>query len=85
MDDIKESAKKQTGNTISRLSFVDTTTRFLLDQGLLKEIGPDEFTITEKTKTIVESYFMEVEYNKGIFAFLYQFSEEDHNASDLED
>lgn len=85
MDDIKESAKKQTGNTISRLSFIDTTTRFLLDQGLLKEVGPDEFTITEKTKTIVESYFMEVEYNKGIFAFLYQFSEEDHDASDLED
>lgn len=75
MDDIKETAKRQTGNTISRLSFIDTAKRFLLGEGLIKEIGNNEITITEKTKVIIERFFMETEYNKGIFEFIYGFEE----------
>jgi hypothetical protein len=77
MDDIKETAKKQSGNTISRLSFIDTVKRFLVDQELIREIGNDEITLTEKAKTIIQRYFMEVEYNKGIFEFIYGFEREE--------
>lgn len=82
MDDIKETAKRQVGNTISRFSFIDTTKRFLMDQGLLQELGNDEVTLTEKTKTIVQRFFMEVEFNKGIFEFIYSFEGVGSNASD---
>lgn len=71
MDDIKETAKKQSGNTISRLSFIDTVKRFLVDQEMVQELGNNEITLTEKAKTIVHRFFMEVEYNKGIFEFIY--------------
>ncbi len=71
MNDIKEGAKRQTGNTISRYSFLDTVKRFLLDQDLVKELGNDEIALTEKAKTIVQRFFMEVEYNKGILTFIY--------------
>ncbi len=81
MDDIKETAKKQAGNTISRLSFIDTVKRFLVDQGLIQEIGNDEITLTEKAKTIIQRFFMEVEYNKGIFEFIYGFEKGDEDAS----
>ncbi|ADU29357.1 DUF6063 family protein [Evansella cellulosilytica] len=73
MDDIKETAKKQTGKTISRFSFLDTVKRFLIDQGLVTEIGDGEVTLTEKAKTIIQRFFMEIEYNKGIFEFIYSF------------
>lgn len=81
MDDIKETAKKQSGNTISRLSFIDTVKRFLVDQELVQEIGNDEITLTEKAKTIIQRFFMEVEYNKGIFEFIYGFEKEEDDAS----
>lgn len=73
MDDIKESAKKQTGNTISRFSFIDTVRRFLIEQQLVEDIGNDEIALTEKAKTIIQRFFMEMEYNKGIFEFIYGF------------
>lgn len=76
MDDIKESAKRQTGNTISRLSFIDTAKRFLINEGLIKEIGNYEITLTEKAKTIVQRFFMDIEYNNNIFEFLYADEEE---------
>lgn len=82
MDDIKETSKKQTGNTISRFSFMDTVKRFLVDQQLILEIGNDEVTITEKAKTIIQRYFMEVEYNKGIFEFIYGFEGNEEHAID---
>ncbi|MDQ0229016.1 DUF6063 family protein [Metabacillus malikii] len=78
MNDIKETAKKQAGNTISRLSFIDSAKRFLIDQALVKEIGNNEITLTEKAKTIVQRFFMEVEYNKGILEFIYEWEEEEH-------
>ncbi len=80
MDDIKETAKRQSGNTISRFSFINTVSRFLIDQELIEEIGNDEITLTEKAKTIVERYFMELEYNKNIFSFIYSFEEENLGA-----
>ncbi|XJZ25702.1 DUF6063 family protein [Bacillota bacterium Lsc_1132] len=80
MDDIKETAKKQSGNTISRFSFMDTVKRFLVDQELIQEIGNDEIILTEKAKTIIQRYFMEVEYNKGIFEFIYGFERDEENA-----
>ncbi|MGG4212161.1 DUF6063 family protein [Paenibacillus sp. FSL L8-0638] len=90
MDDIKENAKRQSGQTISRISFLDTVRRFLLDQRLVSQVGPDELDITEKTKIIVQRYFMEAEYNRGILEFLYAFKlpedeEEKTHASDLQD
>lgn len=78
MNDIKETAKKQTGNTISRLSFIHTVRNFMKDQELVEDIGNDEVMLTEKAKAIVQRYFMEVEYNKGILEFLYQWEEESH-------
>lgn len=82
MDDIKETAKKQTGNTISRFSFIDTVKRFLIDQELIQEIGNEELALTEKAKTIIQRYFMEVEYNKGIFEFIYRFEGDEKDAID---
>ncbi len=75
MDDIKENVKRQSGQTISRISFLDTVRRFLLEQELVYQVGPDELDLTEKTKIIVQRYFMEAEYNRGILEFLYSFKE----------
>lgn len=80
MDDIKETAKKQSGNTISRFSFIDMVRRFLIDQDLIVDIGNDEVTLTEKAKTIIQRFFMEVEYNKGIFEFIYGFERKEEDA-----
>ncbi|PAV30773.1 non-ribosomal peptide synthetase module [Virgibacillus profundi] len=82
MDDIKETAKRQSGNTISRLSFIDTAKRFLIMEGLLKEIGNHEVTITEKAKIIIQRFFMDASYNNNIFEFIYAEEEGEQNASD---
>lgn len=71
MDDIKEEAKRQTGRTISRFSFIDTTKRFLLGEGLIQEIGNNEISLTEKAKTIIQRFFMDATYNNNIFEFIY--------------
>ncbi|MFT7791361.1 UNVERIFIED_CONTAM: DUF6063 family protein [Escherichia coli] len=71
MDDLKETAKVQSGKTISRLSFLHTVKRFLVAQELVKDIGNDELQLTEKAKVIVQRYFMELEYNRGILEFIY--------------
>lgn len=71
MDDLKETAKAQTGRTISRLSFLHTVKRFLIAQELVQDIGNDELQLTEKAKVIVQRYFMELEYNRGILEFIY--------------
>ncbi len=79
MNDVKESAKRQSGNVISRMSFIDTVYRFLKDQELIEDIGNQEITLTEKAKAVVQRYFMEVEYNKGILEFLYQWEQEEED------
>ncbi|MCD1259757.1 non-ribosomal peptide synthetase module [Paenibacillus athensensis] len=77
MDDIKETASRQSGNTISRVSFIDTVRRFLVAQELAVDIGNQEIALTEKAKVVVQRYFMELEYNRGILEFLYQFDAQD--------
>lgn len=72
MDAIRESAKRQTGNTISRLSFIDTVKRFLVAEDLVQEIGNDEITLTEKAKVVIQRYFMDTEYNNNILEFIYE-------------
>ncbi|MFV8830245.1 DUF6063 family protein [Alkalihalobacterium sp. APHAB7] len=71
LDDLKETAKAQTGRTISRLSFLHTVKRFLEAQELIEDIGNDELQLTEKAKVIVQRYYMELEYNRGILEFIY--------------
>lgn len=71
LDDLKETAKRQVGNTQSRLSFLDSVSRFLIAEGLAKWIGEGELALTEKAKIIIQSYFMEYEYNRDILDFLY--------------
>lgn len=87
MDDIKETAARQSGNTISRVSFMDSVRKFLIAQELVIDIGNQEITLTEKAKVVVQRYFMELEYNRGILEFLYQShafeGEGSEHASDL--
>lgn len=71
LDDLKETAKRQVGNTQSRLSFLDSVSRFLIAEGLATWIGEGELALTEKAKVIIQSYFMEYEYNRAILDFLY--------------
>ncbi|MFD1206273.1 DUF6063 family protein [Sporosarcina contaminans] len=89
MDDLQEQAKRQSGNTVSRLSFLDTVRRFLVDQQLIADIGNYEVELTEKAKTVVQRYFMDSEFNRGILDFLYRFEndgeEVNSNAGNLED
>lgn len=80
MDDLRESAKRQKGNTISRMSFIDSVKNFLLDQQLIVEIGNMEITLSEKAKTIIQKYYMDLEYNKGIFEFIYETEQGDIDA-----
>ncbi|WP_322786722.1 DUF6063 family protein [Paenibacillus alginolyticus] len=51
------------------------------------DIGNQEITLTEKAKVVVQRYFMELEYNRGILEFLYQSDsiegEGSEHASDL--
>jgi len=75
LDDLKETAKTQDKRTNSRLGFLDSVKRFLEAQELLRDIGNFELELTEKAKTIIQRYYMEIEYNRGILEFMYQFEE----------
>lgn len=81
MDDVKETVKRQSGQTISRLSFIDTAKRFLIGEGLIEEIGNYEVTLTEKARVIIQRFFMDVQYNKNIFEFIYDGEEGEQDAS----
>ncbi len=76
MDIIKETVKKQTARTNSRMSFMQITKEFMLDQGLVEECGYEEITLTEKAKVITQRFFMDYEYNRGILEVIYQFAKE---------
>ncbi len=86
MDDLKENAR-QTARTISRMSFLGISKNFLKDQGLVQEIGNDEIQLTEKAKTIIQRYYMEQEYNRGILEFIYSMEnkEDCEYAGDIQD
>lgn len=73
MDDLKETVKRQDSRTVSRLALLNTVKSFLEKQNLLIDIGNDEVKLTEKAKTIIQRYYMQDEYNRGILAFIYQY------------
>lgn len=73
IDDVKEKAKKQTGNTNSRMSFLNSVKNFLEKQDMIHDVGNNELELTEKTRVIVQRYYMDYEYNRGLLDFIYQF------------
>ncbi|MCC5911915.1 MAG: non-ribosomal peptide synthetase module [Clostridiaceae bacterium] len=70
MDDIKEKVQ-QTARTVSRMSFLNSVKNFLVQQQLIYEMGNDEVNLTEKAKIIIQRYYMEQEFNRGILEFIY--------------
>jgi hypothetical protein len=64
---------------------MDTVKRFLLDQKLAEQVGMLELALTEKAKIVVQRYFMELQYNRGILQFLYQFEEDRKHEVDKEE
>lgn len=70
IDDLRESSKQQDGRTNSRLGFLSLVQNFLVQQGLVKDLGNQELTLTEKAKTIIQRYYMDVQYNRGILDFI---------------
>lgn len=86
MDEIKETVKVQDARTISRKSFLNTVKQFLEKQELVKDIGNEEIELTEKAKTIIQRYYMEYDYNRGILDFMYNIDKkegEQSNASNI--
>ncbi|MBB5172364.1 DUF6063 family protein [Texcoconibacillus texcoconensis] len=79
LDDLKETVKKQDRRTQSRLGFLNGVKQFLEDQGLVDDIGNHELTLTEKAKVIVQKYYMDLEHNRGILEFMYQWEEAEVN------
>lgn len=77
LNDLKETAKSQDGRTISRLSFLNVVKKFLESQDLVKDIGEDQLELTEKARTIIQRYYMEVEFNRGILEFIYQLEQKE--------
>lgn len=76
MDDLRETARVQDGRTNSRLSFLYLVRRFLESQELIADIGENQLILTEKAKTIIQRYYMDAEYNRGILEFLYHLDQE---------
>ena len=74
LDDVKEKAKKLAGASVSRVSFLNMTKNFLEKQDMIRDIGNNELEITEKSNVIIQRYYMDYEYNRGILDFIYQFS-----------
>lgn len=75
LDDLKETAKTQDKRTNSRLGFLDSVKRFLEAQELVRDIGNYELELSEKAKTIILRYYMEMDFNRGILEFMYQFDQ----------
>ena len=71
LNDLKENVKKQDARTESRLSFLNITKKFLEANELIKDIGNNEIELTEKAKTIIQRYYMDYEFNRGILEFMY--------------
>lgn len=85
LDPIKESAKSQKGQTLSRLSFIHTVKNFLIKEKVINDIGNDEVELTERAKIIVQRYFMDYEHNNAILQFIYDLEsrEEEDNANNI--
>lgn len=87
MDNIKENVVRQTAHSNVRISHINHAKKFLLSNKLIQEIGPDELALTQKAKIIVQKYYMEYEYNRGILEVIYQIEHRkgDDHASDIQD
>ncbi|WP_061214614.1 DUF6063 family protein [Syntrophomonas wolfei] len=72
LDDLKEKVKARDARTRSRLGFLNTVKKFLEAQDLIRDIGEDEVTLTEKAQTIIQRYYMEVQHNQNILEFIYR-------------
>ncbi|WP_289139633.1 DUF6063 family protein [uncultured Brevibacillus sp.] len=70
IDDLRETSKQQDGRTNSRLGFLSQVQNFLMQQELITDLGNQEITLTEKAQTIVQRYYMDTEYNRGILEFI---------------
>ncbi|KAB2953673.1 non-ribosomal peptide synthetase module [Heliorestis acidaminivorans] len=73
INDIKESALKQKGKTISHFSFLDKVLQFMIDEKIVKQIGEEEYELTEKSQVIVQKYFMDLDHNRNILKFMFQY------------
>lgn len=71
LDDLKENVKTQDARTKSRYSILEITKNFLIAQELIIDIGNSEIELSEKAKIIIQRYYMEYEYNRGILEFIY--------------
>jgi hypothetical protein len=74
IDIIKEDVKKQSARTVSRKSFMNIASKFLLGEQLAKEIGQEELALTDKGKVIVQRFFTDYEYNRGIMEVIYEYT-----------
>lgn len=72
LEGVKETARQQDARTASRAGFLMTTKKFLTVQGLLHDNGNNEFSLTEKAKTVFTNYYLEEKYNHGITDFMYR-------------
>ena len=43
---------------------------------MIRDIGEDEVTLTEKARTIIQRYYMEMEHNRSILEFIYRSSQD---------
>lgn len=75
MDDLREKAQVQDRRTNSRLGFLDSVKRFLEAQELVLDIGNHELELTEKAKVIIQRYYMDEQYHRGLLEFMYQWEE----------
>ncbi len=85
MDAINESITKQSSRTKSRLGFLFNVKNFLIEENLAEHIGNDEFILTDKAKVIVQRFFMDDEYNRGILDIIYNYNVESNIENNLED
>lgn len=70
LNDIREGVRAD-ARSISRLSFLNTVSKFLEDQKLIQKAGFEEIELTEKAQQIVGHYFMNQAYNRGLLSVLY--------------
>lgn len=70
LNEVKDGVKAD-GRSVSRLAFLKQVVDFLVAQDFIRIIGNDELEITDRAKSIVERYYMEESYNRGILEILY--------------
>lgn len=71
MDDLKENLKVYDSRSETRLSLINVTKSFLIDEDLINDLGNNEIELTEKAKIIIQRYYMEYDFNRGLLEFIY--------------